>query len=155
MKSITTYLSICLISIISFTTNAQEQETSQAETLVKNENQYRKGQLKWLNSNDFNTSMYDWSDPTINLYVNQAVKRQSKAKWIGIVGGSILVLGLAANAMGSLAKSINDSNPDEPYQVMKGPYYLGGAMVVTSVVLSFDSMAKLNKAKKSREKKFK
>ncbi|WP_370089703.1 hypothetical protein [Ekhidna sp.] len=156
MKPILTTIFI-LILILTFCSrlHAQESDTLKAETILRLENPYKKNRTKWLNENGFNTSTYSWDDPTINLYLNQAVKRRSKANVIGIVGGSILVLGLAANAMGRLVESINDSNPDDPYQVMKGPYYIGGAMIVTSVGLSLDSLAKLKKAKNERERKFK
>ena len=152
MKSLLTILTLSLC----FSAFSQSVDTTHVpETVLKLEKPLRKGQIKWMNNNGFETQTYDWNDPVINLHLTKASKRHSKANWIGIVGGSILVLGLAANAMGSLAKSVSDSNPDEPYQVVKGPYYLGGAMVATSVVLSFDSIAKLNKAKKLREKKHK
>ncbi|MEP1032687.1 hypothetical protein [Ekhidna sp.] len=151
---LTTYLFSCTI-LFSILANAQEAEAPVGDTILENENPYRKGQTKWLNQNEFYTEGYDWSDPEINLFLNKAVKRRSTSNALGIVGGSILVLGLVANITGSLVHSISDSNPNEEYQVIKGPYYLGGALVVTSVALSFDAIAKLNKAKNARDKKFK
>lgn len=153
--NLTTYL-FCIAIFFSLLAHAQEMDSTQTdETILKIENPYKKGQTKWLNTYGFYTDGYDWSDPAINLNIEKAVKRRSTGNLLGIIGGSVLVLGLAANIFGSLAHDISDSNPNEEYQVIKGPYYIGGAMVATSIGLSFDSIAKLNKAKKAREAKLK
>ena len=151
--NLTTSLILILIFILGFQLNAQETDTTRAETILKSENPYKKNRTKWLNENGFNTSTYSWDDPTINLYLDQAVKNRSTGNVIGITGGGIVVLGLAMNVVGSLVKSISDSNPDEPYQVVKGPYYLGGAMVATSIGLHFQAHSKLKKAREARSKK--
>lgn len=120
----------------------------------KIENPYKKGQTRWLNKNQFFTEGYDWKDPAINLYLDKAIKRRATSNLVGITGASVLLLGLVGNFMGSLSKEINSSNPNEEYQVTTWPYYLGGTMVGTSIVLSLDSTSKLNKAKALQKARF-
>ncbi len=134
---------------------AQEDNSSNHQETVLKKESLKKGKKKWLNKNGFNTETYDWNDPVINLNLSKAAKRHSTSNAIGFVGGGILVLGLIGNFMGSLSHNISNSKPNESYQVFSAPYYIGGAMVATSIGLSIDSIVKLNKAKKAREKKFK
>ncbi|WP_436517312.1 hypothetical protein [Ekhidna sp. To15] len=151
--TLTTYL-FCIVLLFSIESLSQEADSTQAqETIVKIQNPYKKGRTKWLNENGFITKSYDWSDPAINLYLKKAVKRRTAANILGVTGGTVFLLGLCANFVGSVFHE--DRVGREEYQVIKGPYFLGGAMVATSIGLSFDSIAKVNKAKKNREKKFK
>lgn len=152
--TLTTYL-LCVIIILSFKIDAQEIDTlNNEETILKIDHSYRKGQIKWLNENGFKTDSYHWEDSEINLYLDKSLNSRSASNILGAAGGTIFVMGLLANFMGSLSHDISNNDPDETYQVIKGPYYIGGAMIVTSVALSFDSLAKLKKAKNARGKKF-
>ncbi|MEO9481896.1 MAG: hypothetical protein ABJG47_00530 [Ekhidna sp.] len=153
MKStLATKLLTTLFLFSFFLANGQEPDTTASETVLKIQNPYKKNRTKWLNSNGFITESYDWSDPSINLYLEKAVKRRTTSNIMGVTGGTILLLGLCANLVGSVFHEDRDGR--EEYQVIKGPYFVGGAMVATSIGLSFDSIAKVNKAKKAKEKKF-
>lgn len=152
MKPIlTTIFTLILILTFCSRLHAQKSDTAKVETILKSENPYRKNQTRWLNSNGFNTSSYDWSDPAINLYLNQAVRSRSTGNVIGFVGGAVVLLGLTANFFGSVFHEDND--PGEEYQIMKGPYYLGGAMVATSIGLNIRAHSKLKKARIALSKK--
>ncbi|MEQ9006309.1 MAG: hypothetical protein RLP12_00385, partial [Ekhidna sp.] len=105
---LTTPLILILIFISGFQLKAQETDSTKAETILKLENPYKKNRTKWLIENGFNTGTYSWDDPTVNLYLDQAVKNRSTGNVLGITGGGIVVLGLAKNALGSLVKSISD-----------------------------------------------
>ncbi|WP_421762948.1 hypothetical protein [Ekhidna sp.] len=154
MKPTRTTCLFLIILLFSFYVEAQEEdETPTSETILKVEPPFRKGQLKWLNENGFETHLYTWDEAEVNLYLNKSLERRSTANIIGAVGGTILVMGLAANFMGSLAHDISNNDPDETYQVFKAPYYLGGTMIVASVGLSFDALSKLKKAKTARANK--
>jgi hypothetical protein len=144
--TLTTYLLLILISFSCFQLNAQKSDTTRSETVLKLENPYKKNRTKWLNENGFNTSTYSWDDPVINLYLDQAVKNRSTGNVLGYTGGGILVLGLLVNGMGALVREISDSRPGEPFQVVKEPYYLGGAMVLTSICVHINAKSKLKKA---------
>lgn len=152
--NLTTPLILVLIFISGFQLKAQETDTARAETILKQENPYKKNRTKWLNENRFNTSTYAWNDSAINLNIEKAIKRRSTSNIVGFTGGGILVLGLLANIVGSVVHDIGDHDLGEEYQVIKGPYYLGGIMIASSVALSFDSLGKLKKAKRAREVKY-
>ncbi len=153
--TITTYL-FSIGFLLSIQSSAQEPESSQpTKSVVKIDNPYKKGRTKWLNSHGFNTKTYDWRDAEINLYVEKAVKNRTTGNILAYSGGGIIVTGLLLNLAGSLAKEINSSNPDEPYQVFKAPYYLGGALSVSGIVMHLKAESNLKKAKAARQRKFK
>lgn len=110
------------------------------------ENPYGKGRTKWLKQNGFDTDSYQWDNPEINLYLDQTFKSRSVGNIVGFTGLGIFVVGLAANAMGRIAKDIGSSKPDEPYRVFKAPYYLGGALIVSSIPFHIKSNKKLKLA---------
>lgn len=149
-SNLTTYLLVVLIFFIGYQSKGQNLNTTKLETVVKLENPYGKGRTKWLKNNGFDTDTYMWDNPEINLRIKQAIKNRSTGNIVGFTGLGIFIFGLAANAMGRLAHDIGSSKPDEPYLVFKEPYYLGGALIVTSIPLHFKSRRKLRTAKELR-----
>ena len=141
-----TYLLCALILSFCLELKGQQPDTTHQETIVKMENTYGKGRTKWLKQNGFDTDNYQWDNPEINLYLDQALKSRSTGDIMGFTGLGIFVVGLAANAMGRLAKDIGSSKPDEPYRVFKAPYYLGGALIVSSIPFHIKSNKKLKRA---------
>lgn len=140
---------LLILMVLSFNmTNAQETGIKNKEpTVLKIENPYKKGKTKWLNNNGFETSTYDWSDIEVNLLIDKSLKRRSTGNLLGFTGGGILLLGLYANLVASTFQRES--------KVINGPYIVGGTLIATSVVLSFNSISLLNKARTAREKKFK
>lgn len=141
-----TYLFCAITILCSYQLKGQKTDTTYQETIVKLENPYGKGRTKWLKQNGFDTDNYQWDNPEINLYLDQALKSRSTGDIMGFTGLGIFVVGLAANAMGRIAKDIGSSKPDEPYRVFKAPYYLGGALIVSSIPFHIKSNKKLKKA---------
>ena len=150
-----TLISLSIIVLFSYLAKGQSGTTS-TETILKLENPYKKNRTKWLNKNGFNTNTYTWDDPEINLYLDQAVKKRSAGNVLVYTGGGILAFGLFANFVGRMIHEISeDKEPGEEYQVFKGPYYLGGTLAASAIVLHLNADSKLKKARKAREKKFK
>lgn len=153
--TLTTYL-FCTVFLFSIQLHSQETDSTQsAETIVKIENPYKKGKTKWLNENGFNTSSYTWNDVQINLALDKAVKNRSTGNVLGYTGGGVILFGLLANMAGRLAYEVSNNDPDRQFQIFKGPYYLGGVLITSSLVLHVNALSKLKKAKDLREKKFK
>lgn len=155
MKTLlTTYLFV-LFMLSSVFSSAQSMDSIQkTQTVMKMENPYKKGRTKWLNENGFNTKSYTWDDSEINLYLNQSVKNRSAGNVLGYTGGGVILFGLLANLAGRFAYEVSNNDPNRQYHVFKAPYYLGGVLVASSVVLHVRSLSKLKKAKSIRERKF-
>ncbi|MEQ6166641.1 hypothetical protein AAOE16_05550 [Ekhidna sp. MALMAid0563] len=153
MKPITTNLLSVLMLFCCYQVQGQNIDSTNNETIIKRENPYRKGKTKWLNSSGFNTETYNWNHPEINLYLDESLKKRSVGNILVYSGGVIIVTGLFLNVVGSFVDSAFSNKPDEPYQVFKAPYFLGGAMVVSSIPFHIKSNKKLKQAiklKKSR-----
>lgn len=146
MKPIlTTIFTLILILTFCSQLNAQESDTVKAKTILKLENPYKKNQTKWLNSNEFNTSSYDWSNPAVNLYLDRAVKNRSTGNALGLAGGAALLLGVLTSIQAGVMRSSGNS---EGSNSTINPFYLiGGTFVVTSIGLKMDSHNQLRNAK--------
>jgi len=149
-SNLTTYLFSSLILFCSYQLKGQNSDTTDQETIVKLENPYGKGRTKWLIRNGFDTDSYNWDNPEINLYLDQTFKSRLTGNILGFTGLGIFVFGLAANTIGRLADDIGSSKPDEPYRIFKEPYYLGGALIISSIPFHIKSNRKLKSAIKLR-----
>lgn len=137
-----------------FRANAQQPDSVEVNETFFVRKDLGKGQIKWLNQYGFETEGYEWNDPAIKMNVRKALRRRDLSTMMGIVGGGAIVMGAIYNLfLGPLAHSVGDTGGT--FKGSNASYYIGGAMVVTSITLSFNSLSKLNKAKKAREKKFK
>ncbi len=113
----------------------------------------RKGQVNWLDQQGFQTKGYEWNDPTIKLEIRKALNRRDLSYGLGIIGGSVLFTKAILSIL--LAPIANRNSDSGSSTNSNAAYYIGGAMVATSIGLSFDANKRVKKAKKAREKKFK
>ncbi|WP_420318209.1 hypothetical protein [Ekhidna sp.] len=144
--NLTIYLFSIILFLFGHQAKCQKSDSAKSETILKHETPYRKGKNKWLNSNGFNTETYDWNHPEINLYLDESLKKRSVGNILVYSGGVLIVTGLFLNVVGSFVDSAFSNKPDEPYQVIKAPYFLGGAMVVSSIPFHIKSNKKLKLA---------
>ncbi|WP_425392408.1 hypothetical protein [Ekhidna sp.] len=151
--NLTTYLLAALLLLCGYHVQSQNSDSTTSQTIVKLENPYKKGKTKWLNNNGFDTKSYDWDNPDINLYLDQSLKSRSTGNVLIFTGGTLIAAGLVINVLASFAHSIGDSKPGEPYQVFTEPYYLGGALVVSSIPFLIKSDKKLKQAIKIKDLK--
>ncbi|WP_370089704.1 hypothetical protein [Ekhidna sp.] len=149
MKPILTTIFI-LILILTFCSrlHAQESDTTKTETILRLKNPYKKNQSKWLNSNDFNTSSYDWSDPVINLHLDRAVKNRSTGNAFGFIGGAALFIGVLTSIQAGVVRS--SGNSVESKSTINPFYLIGGTFVMTSIGLKMDANNQLRNAKDAR-----
>ncbi|WP_422362356.1 hypothetical protein [Reichenbachiella sp.] len=132
----------------------QAQEDKRAENTIlkidKEKNPYSKSKNRYLTKNGFDVKSYEWNDSEINLYLKKSLKNRAASNITLGSGVGLVILNLAANAMGQIAHTANNNSEGE-YKPYTSLYWIGGAAICSSIAFRLVSAKQIERANKLKQ----
>lgn len=143
MRASTLIISILLFLLIN---ESYAQEDSNPKTLTI-ENPYSVKHTNWLKKKGVNIESYDLSNDDVNARFQDILYHRSTSKTLGIIGGGLILLTFVVNSYAAALSNGLSNNYDKSYEHPTTLYYVGGALMVGSVVYSEMTTKRINQIK--------